>query len=147
MNTDSNGVFEEVVSDRPLQDLLLLMPLLPVNADGNVLVQGRRRGRATRHDDGSGCHAGQDCSGLLQSSNPFTDCLVTHPRVALYSKAVSSIHDSERKRKISQDHELRVATQGAMWRGSRLRCAAPAWATGRLHSVVSSAKHDLALLS
>ncbi len=36
MNTDSNGVFEEVVSDRPLQDLLLLMPLLPVNDRGEI---------------------------------------------------------------------------------------------------------------
>ena len=31
MNTDSNGVFEEVNSDRSLRDLLLLMPLLSMN--------------------------------------------------------------------------------------------------------------------
>lgn len=36
MNTDSNGAFEEIVSDRPLHDLLLLMPLLPVNDRGEI---------------------------------------------------------------------------------------------------------------
>ena len=36
MNTDSNGVFEEIVSDRPLRDLLLLMPLLPVSDRGEI---------------------------------------------------------------------------------------------------------------
>lgn len=36
MNTDSHEAFEEVVSDRPLRDLLLLMPLLPVNDRGDI---------------------------------------------------------------------------------------------------------------
>ena len=36
MNTESNGMFEEVVSDRPLRDLLLLMPLLPVSDRGEI---------------------------------------------------------------------------------------------------------------
>ena len=36
MNIDSNGVFEEVVSDRPLRDLLLLMPHLPVSDRGEI---------------------------------------------------------------------------------------------------------------
>lgn len=36
MNTDSNGAFEEVISDRPLRDLLLLMPLLPVSDQGEI---------------------------------------------------------------------------------------------------------------
>ena len=36
MNTDSNGTFEQVSSDRPLRDLLLLMPLLTVNDRGDL---------------------------------------------------------------------------------------------------------------
>ena len=36
MNTDSNGAFEQVSSDRPLRDLLLLMPLLTVNDRGDL---------------------------------------------------------------------------------------------------------------
>ena len=36
MNTDSNGAFEQVTSERPLRDLLLLMPLLPVSDRGDI---------------------------------------------------------------------------------------------------------------
>ena len=36
MNTDSNGALEEIVSDRPLRDLLLLMPLVPVSDRGEI---------------------------------------------------------------------------------------------------------------
>ena len=36
MSTDSNGLFEEAISGRPLRDLLLLMPLLPVGDRADI---------------------------------------------------------------------------------------------------------------
>ena len=37
MSSDSNGAFEQFVSDRPLRDLLWLMPLLPVSDRGEIV--------------------------------------------------------------------------------------------------------------
>lgn len=36
MDADTNGAFVEVGSDHPLRDLLLLMPLVPVSARGEI---------------------------------------------------------------------------------------------------------------
>ena len=36
MDADSNGTSEQVISDRPLRDLLLLMPLLPVSDRSDI---------------------------------------------------------------------------------------------------------------